>query len=59
VVVAGWVISGLASPRLLEIVEDAQLVEHLEGLVLAAVELEGAHRAATAHLPLGQVVLRM
>ena len=40
-------------------VDDLQLVEHLERPVLAAVELEGDDGAAAAHLPLGQVMLRM
>ena len=62
VVVAGCVISDLASPRLLEMSIDPQLVQDLEGALLAcprAVELERDHGAAARHLPLGQVVLRM
>ena len=48
VVVAGWVISDLASPRLLRDVDDRQGVHQRERLVLATVDLEGHDRAAAA-----------
>ena len=59
VVVAGWVIRDLESPRLLEMSMTCRAFISGEGRVLAAVHLEGDDRAAAVHLGLGQLVLRV
>ena len=58
-VVAGCVTRLLASPRLLLILKIRERVHEAERGLLAALDLEGDHRAAAGHLPLGERGLRM
>ena len=59
-VVAGWVTSDLASPRLFEMSTQAQRVQQRERRVLAAVHLERHDGAAAAVIcRSGELVLRV
>ena len=59
VVVAGWVMRLLASPRLLEIWTRRRALTKRKAAGLAAGELEGHDLAEPDHLPRGERRLRM